>query len=95
MIEDSTKGFNINDGDEKLIENMKNYLENSKVDGEFSMFEFAQIENQIKKKNIMINKDENKISLELDIHIYNSYRKKNKEEVFVSYSYNKIFKKHL
>lgn len=95
MIENSIED---NMNEEKFIENLKREFDKYKQGNDFVLEELRQIEPQISKDNIKIEKINgiNKnVSITLEISISDSIFYDNKEIVFITYVYTKTFEKDL
>ncbi len=95
MIENS-----IEDGmsEEKFIENLKREFNKYKQGDDFVLEELRQIESQINKENIeieKINSINKKVSITLEIDVLDNILDNNKEIAFITYNYKKAFEKDL
>lgn len=95
MIENSIED---NMDEEKFTENLKTEFNKYKQGNDFVLEELRQIEPQINKDNIKIEKINGinkKASITLKISISDSILYNNKEIVFITYAYTKTFEKDL
>ena len=99
IFEKSTKDLSYSQGKEVFIENFRNNLEGYKdKEGRYILEELAIVEREL--NNFEVELDENKIALNVDITIADSYNllaepvdNQNGEIISVSYNYKKRFEK--